>query len=105
MIVLHTLTPDHPMGIEPESQIFHLRDTLSRTEAGISMNRDAVVEFCGYGYKRHANSVLSSTVRSLLVSMSTWIGASDCHHTRMTRYRVPGDWQVLDGLVPGPTSA
>ena len=44
----HIVTPDHPMGVESDSQIFQLRDALSRTEAGFSMDRDAIVKFCGY---------------------------------------------------------
>ena len=93
------------MGVESDSQIFQLRDALSLTEAGLSMDRDAIVKLCGYLYKRYANSVLCSTVRSVPVRISTWIGASDGQHTRRSKYRLPGDWQVLDGLFLEPTSA
>lgn len=101
----HIVTPDHPMGVESDSQIFQLRDALSRTEAGFSMDRDAIVKFCGYRYKRNANCVLCSTVRSVPVRISTWIDVSDGDHTRKSKYRVPEGWQVLGCLFLESTSA
>lgn len=59
------------MGIESDSQVFQLRNTLGRTEAGFNVDRDAVVKFCGYRYKRHANSIFCSTVSPVPVSIST----------------------------------
>jgi hypothetical protein len=105
VVCLHARTSDHPMGVESDSDIFHLGNALSRTEAGFSMDRDAAVKFYGDWYKRWAKGVFCSTIGSMEVSISTWTSASGCQYTRALRYRVPGYWQVLDCVSPEPTGA
>lgn len=57
------------MGIESDSDVFHLGNALGRTEAGFSMDWNAAVKFCGDWYKRRAKGVFRSTIGSMKVSI------------------------------------
>lgn len=66
------------MCVQPDSHVVLLGYALSLTEAGFSVDRNAVVEFYGRWYKGHANSVFCSTICSInRVSVSAWTNVLD----------------------------